>query len=361
MGNNDVELRVGLEGNREAQKQLDDLGRSVESVEQKATGAPKTIIDSNAQADTNAELGDTLNKVSTIGTLLGVDRRNLLLTSKAFSLLSDGVDGVARAFSGLATLASKAILIMLNPAFLGLAAIVLGIKVAYDKLAESQEKAARAQAYANAEAERSKRLIDDLKPAEEKRAELLAKTEGAIAQATGAAPDAARTEATARAVAEASARTGIPQETLLQIAASSGATTADAILNQVGGETIPEGQFRRQVGEKAAADLAGDLDVDTKRQRAGEALRARIAASIAADEAELKSLTSVPGRLDAITNSFGFSGDGGGVDDYLFNRSNLRKKIAESRNQLQIIDNSINFNAPDARRTRPSTSQIGVP
>lgn len=347
MPNDDVELNVKISGSDQAKRELQDIARAAEDVKASGSGSAVNAIE---QAKANTELEDTLNKVGTISTILGVDRRNVTAVTRGYRLLSEAISGTADSAKALGAAASQAVKFLAHPLVLGLAAVILAIKTAYDQLAESQQKSANAQRNANDQTREAIRLIDELNAAQKESVDILAETETAL-RAGGEQPTRKRVEEVALAVEEAAARTGQKKELFLGLALGQPNVSANSLIASIGGGELPADSALRERNIGRLKEFRSRLDTS---EEAEAARQAKVRALNAAEESLRRELQESQPNETIFT--------GGGVVSIPSRAPNPRRD--ELRGQIQqIVDqrNSIIFNAPDARRTRPSTSQISVP
>lgn len=356
MAENDVELRVGLAGQQQAKAELKKLTDSVEQVGNAGVSVPSPIDATEVQAANDA-MGAMLADLGNVATLASIPVQNVRKITKVI----EGLKLITSDLGGVIVRVSKGVGAMIglltSPIILSIAGIVLGIKLAYDKWAESIEKVARAQQNANEQTRIAMKLVDDARTEEEKRIDSLAETE-ALLISQGQRPSPQQVENTAAMLSEAMARTGQAREKLAPFAGF--ARSADDLIRASGFAELDEGSFLRRRGMRSHRAFMETLDTSPEQRTRDEATIRALNAKEQALQAELDNINPFTGAAKSLIEGFTFGTVFRGQHLKGAYEAARRRELAGQIIQIQDLRNSINFNAPDGRK-RAGPSHVEVP
>lgn len=280
LGEDDIKLQVGIDGVTSTKSELGGLTKAVNETKDAGKSIPINA-DASGVREATTDVGDLTSSLNDVATVASIPRENIKVLRVAIKAASSDLDSIFISVGKFLGLLS-------SPVVLAFAAAIGVVKLALAGMAEQQEKVARAQARSNDEAERSKKILDDLGTAEEKRVRTLAEIEAKLAEG-GQQPTQAETEKVGAAVAEAAKRTGADKKTLIDLVGT-GARTADELVRASGLPELDPGSFRGQAAAIDSQGFSDSIDTTKERETAREQLKKRIKAGIYADEQEIQSL-----------------------------------------------------------------------
>lgn len=214
---------------------------------------------------TAAGAGNVRSGLMSIGTVAGLINPQLGSFIGVISRSKIALDGMAGAMANVAVAGRAMLAAIFNPVTLAIAGVLLAIKLAYDRMAESAERAARAESRANEQRRVAQAIMDKRAESERRRIDLLAPVEEELIKRglpTHMAPN------LLRIAGEASQQVLVSMEQAIQaglmVLQGTGELTTGGLVTAIQGAypktmTIPEGSALQQQRQRMHLERMGDV------------------------------------------------------------------------------------------------------